>query len=427
MGFSVDNTGSGPAATVTANVSLPLGVSLLAGGTLGRASMDRSSPGGWTCAPAGGGATCTHGPLAANASTTSYLQVVVAADAPPGQPPAIAVDGGGRRATARGTAGVSAGGFPARFAASGRYAVTTAGARLGAGDCDGPAEDNSAWDLQPAPSRCPPDHPSSTPPDQPGGSLADRPGRTSAGRPDGTPPDQPGGTLALSGPVVWAALYWAWTGGPPQAAIALRAPGGSARQVTGAAAAASLDLGFHGLARVPVHQAFADVTGLVAQYGSGAWSATAPAPVGWPRDPQAAQADGVGYLGWTLVVVTGDPAAPPGQVMVLDGARPVDAAHHDFSVPLDGLLRGQVVRVHAVDWTVRGPRFSAFAQPLSAHPAVSFPAANAPYLVGVVTAAAPLVPPAPPAPTTTLPGPAPAGLAPYPPSPCPAPARTRSA
>jgi len=41
-----------------------VGVSLLAGGTLGRASLDRSSPGGWTCAPAGGGATCTHGPLA---------------------------------------------------------------------------------------------------------------------------------------------------------------------------------------------------------------------------------------------------------------------------------------------------------------------------------------------------------------------------
>ena len=105
VGFSVDNTGSGPAATVTANVSLPVGVSLLAGGTLGRASLDRSSPGGWTCAPVGGGATCTHGPLAANASTTSYLQVVVAADAPPGQPPAISVHGGGRRATARGTAG----------------------------------------------------------------------------------------------------------------------------------------------------------------------------------------------------------------------------------------------------------------------------------------------------------------------------------
>ena len=167
VGFTVDNTGSGPAAQVTANVTLPAGVSLLAAGTLGRASMDRASPGGWTCAPAASGAICTHGPLAAAATTTSYLQVVVAADAPPGRPPAISVDGGGRRATARGTAGVSVGGFPARFAASGRYAVTTAGARLGGGDCDG-----AGWDLSPGPPCC--------------------------------PAERPAGTLALSGPVVWA-------------------------------------------------------------------------------------------------------------------------------------------------------------------------------------------------------------------------------
>jgi hypothetical protein len=91
VGFTVDNTGSGPAAQVTAHVTLPAGVSLLAAGTLGRASMDRVGPGGWTCAPTARGATCTHGPLAADASTTSYLQVLVAADAPPGHPPAISV------------------------------------------------------------------------------------------------------------------------------------------------------------------------------------------------------------------------------------------------------------------------------------------------------------------------------------------------
>jgi hypothetical protein len=152
-----------------------------------------------------------------------------------------------------------------------------------------------------------------------------------------------------------------------------------------------MDVGFGGLARIPVHQAFADVTGLVARYGSGAWSAAVPAPVGWPRGAQAAQLAGAGYLGWTLVVVTGDPAAPSGQVMVLDGARSVDAAHPGFSAPLGGVLAGHVIRVHAVKWTWHGPRFSAFTQPLSVRPAVSFPAANAPYLVGVITAAAPLV------------------------------------
>jgi hypothetical protein len=395
VGFAVDNTGSGPAAQVTANVTLPVGVSLLAGGTLGRASMDRASPGGWTCAPTASGATCTHGPLAADASTTSYLQVVVAADAPPGHPPAISVDGGGRRATARGTSGVSAGGFPARFAASGRYAVTTAGARLGGGDCDGAGWDRAGWDGVGS------DGIGSDGGGSDGGGwdLPPGPPRCRAGR--------PGGTLALSGPVVWAGLYWAWTGGPAQAAIVLRAPGGPARQVTGVAAAAPFDLGFRGLARIPVHQAFADVTGVVAQYGSGAWSATRPTPgpdpVGWPRGAQAARLTGAGYLGWTLVVVTGDPAAPSGQVMVLDGAHAVDAAHPGFSVPLGGVLAGQVVRVHTVKWAGHGPRFSAFTQPLSARPAVSFPTAGVPYLVGVIAAAAPLVIPVPHTPSVPRP------------------------
>src|SRR5437899_10676054 len=42
----------------------------------------------------------------------------------------------------------------------------------------------------------------------------------------------------------------------------------------------------------------------------------------------------------------------------------------------------------------------AFTQPLSVRPAVSFPVAGAPYLVGVITAAAPLVNSASPAPVS---------------------------
>jgi len=174
---------------------------------------------------------------------------------------------------------------------------------------------------------------------------------------------------------------------------------GLARESVGQREPGRLDLR-PGRQRRDLHQAFADVTGLVAQYGSGAWSVTAPAPVGWPRGPQAGHLAGAGYLGWTLVVVTGDPAARSGQVMVLDGAHRVDAVDRGFSVPLDGLLAGQVARVHTVEWTGHGPRFSAFTQPLSARPAVSFPVAGAPYLVGVITAAAPLVNFAPPEPVS---------------------------
>jgi hypothetical protein len=44
VGFTVDNRGSGPTVQVTAHVTLPAGASLLAAGTLGRASMDRAGP-----------------------------------------------------------------------------------------------------------------------------------------------------------------------------------------------------------------------------------------------------------------------------------------------------------------------------------------------------------------------------------------------
>ena len=97
---------------MTANISLPVGVSLMAGGTLGLDSAVHASPGGWTCVPVASGARCTHGPLAAAASTTSYLQVAVDPGAPAGAPPAISVDSGADQVTARGTSGVSAGGGP---------------------------------------------------------------------------------------------------------------------------------------------------------------------------------------------------------------------------------------------------------------------------------------------------------------------------
>ena len=53
------------------------------------------------------------------------------------------------------------------------------------------------------------------------------------------------------------------------------------------------------------------------------------------------------------------------------------------------LLAGQVVRVNTVAWTGHGPRFSAFTQPLTARPAVSFSAVGTPYQAGVITAVTP--------------------------------------
>jgi hypothetical protein len=72
--------------------------------------------------------------------------------------------------------------------------------------------------------------------------------------------------------------------------------------------------------------------------------------------------------------------------MVLDGARPVDAADLGFSAPLGGLLVGQAVQVHVLAWTEHGPQASAFTQSLAGRPAVNFAATAEPYLVGVITA-----------------------------------------
>jgi hypothetical protein len=302
--------------------------------------QDPPMAGGWTCATAPAGASCEHGPLSPGAVATGYLPVTVASDAPVGAAPAIAVQGaGGSSTTERGSVGVTAGGLGARFAATGQDTVVTAGAPM----C-------RWWNS----------------------------------------PQGSGSTLTLPGQVMWAGLYWSWTDwwhsapDPAQEVLNLRGPGGDYQPVTaadvGSAAFPDGRLRF---------EAFADVTSLVAQYGSGLWSA---APAGWGSSGGPGNSGDWGSWGksgawesdsgWTLVVVTADPQAAPGtQVMVLDGARAVGPS---LSVPLDALPPGPDATVHTVTWTQAGPQTAAFAQNLAISPAVSFTTANVPYLVGVV-------------------------------------------
>src|SRR5581483_2077176 len=215
-----------------------------------------------------------------------------------------------------------------------------------------------------------------------GGQAATWAGGRAAGRAAGK--DEDNAVLALPGPVVWAGLYWASAGPVPRTSIALRGPDGPYRQVTGTATGSVVDLGVRGLPDVPVYQAFADVTSQVARYGAGAWSTV----------PLTAPGAAAGSLGWALVAVTEDGAAPPGQVMVLDGARPVDAAQPGFAAPLGGLMAGRSARVHVVEWTEHGPRAASFSQSLAGRPAVRFTPAGSPYLVGVITATGLPLPPA---------------------------------
>ena len=149
VAFTVTNMSTMTAAQLTADVTLPSGVSYLAAGTLG---LKAAGPGGWTCDPVPMGATCTHGPLSAGASASSYLQVVVAGDAPAGSPPVISVGDGGRRVSARGTSGVTAPGYPGQFGAAGRSA---AGGTPGSGNC-GPGSSSQSVSWQPYWPRCQP-------------------------------------------------------------------------------------------------------------------------------------------------------------------------------------------------------------------------------------------------------------------------------
>jgi hypothetical protein len=126
------------------------------------------------------------------------------------------------------------------------------------------------------------------------------------------------------------------------------------------------------------------VTSLVAQYGSGTWSAALTGhrdwyQPGWARDSVVP--------GWALVIVTADPSAPPGtQVMVLDGTAEIGPS---LPVPLDALPPGPDATVRTVQWTPSGPVLAGYAQNLAESPAVIFGAADVPYLAGVIAVSDP--------------------------------------
>jgi RNA polymerase sigma factor (sigma-70 family) len=330
--FTVNNTGQQAAADLSASVGLPPGVSFVGGGSLGMAApMASSVPGGWSCGGSTSGARCTHGPLGPGQSTTTYLNLAIGPDAQYGVPPTVSVYSGGRSVTATGGSGVVGSGLPARFAASGRLDTVVAGNTLP--PCWW-CWLNLGWH-----------QPSSSAP------------------------------VALPGNVLWAGLYWAGAGYPSGASIDLAGPGGSFQTVTAGSVSSSSLYGF------PVYQAYANVTRLVATDGAGTWQAQVP----------TGQANIAADSGWTLVVVTQDPAAPVGNAVVLDGAHEVSAADPSFHVPLNDLLpAGASAGIQVASWagfTGHGdPGLASYRQTMTANPAVDLSATYHPYLVGVVAA-----------------------------------------
>jgi RNA polymerase sigma factor (sigma-70 family) len=328
--FTVANTGKQAAKQLAATVKLPPGVSYLGGSSGGMsAPMATSVPGGWSCAATAAGARCTHGPLAAGQTTTSYLQVAVSPAASYGVPPSLSVSGAGRIVTASAGTGVVRSGLPARFASVGRLDTVVVGNTLP--PC-------YSWNF-------------------------------------GWHPPSSSAQVALPGPVMWAGLYWAGAGDVRQPRISLKGPGGSFQPVS------ATDTGSTDIYGFPVFQAYANVTSQVAAYGGGTWRAQVPAGVKSPASD----------TGWSLVVVTQDPSAPVGEAVVVDGAHAVTAFDPNFRVPLNGLLpAGAEAGVQLVTWSGFGygndPSLSARHETLPASPAVDLSSGFQPYLVGVVAA-----------------------------------------
>jgi RNA polymerase sigma factor (sigma-70 family) len=202
--FTVADTSRIAAKTMDALITLPAGVSDIGAGSLGMSAPAVTAPGGWSCTPTKNGARCAHGSLSPRETTTSYLQVAVAPDAPVGAAPVIRVTDGGQPVRGRGLVGVAAGGLPARYAASGSDASVVGYGSFGRR------------------------HVSSTV------------------------------TLSLPGPVLWAGMYWGWAGRADAAPIDLAGPCCSGVRISAA------DSGGQG----GVHQAFANVTGEVTTGGA---------------------------------------------------------------------------------------------------------------------------------------------------------------
>lgn len=331
VSFPGGTSGSGASGFTTAS-SVPASSALASSGSAGSVLAGSASE-GWTCGATASGIACTHGSLAAGQTAPGYLRVSVAANAPLGAAPTLTVNSGGRGTVrATGSAGVSATGLPARFAAAGRFDTIMTGNVL---------------------SRCA------------SGSAGQR---VHCGRERSA-----SAPLHLPGNVVWAGLYWSGSGSPADPALGLLAPGGGYQQVSAASAAVTqLDGG-------PVYQAYADVTSLIAAGGSGTWRAALP-----PRAGQRSAA-----TGWTLVVVTSDPAAPAGQTVVLDGAQP--AGPGSGLMPLDGLFPpGVSVGMQSAAWAGlrygTDPALAGWREFLPAARSVTPPPGTAPYLAGVLAA-----------------------------------------
>ncbi|SDL10473.1 sigma factor [Nonomuraea jiangxiensis] len=323
VGLRLRNHGRAPSENVVAFVDLPEGVTLIPPARRqhrGGALDPVGTVDGWACRPSGSGARCDREPLAAGRGTAVFLRVRVAEQAPEGAGPAVRVEAGPVSVRARAEEGVRTTGAPARFATDGKVAVRAIGnSLLSCSEPDaacsearwrqGDRRDNDLWPM----------------------TALDR---------DGDPGTTASSAARLSlpkgGQVVWAGLYWS-AGGEQAGPIRIRPPGRRSYLTVRPSEVTTRELPIG-----PVYQAYADVSGLVANaHKNGSW---------WAAD--APLREGVSHhAGWSLVLIVTDPAEPYSQAVVLDSAAVVGGESRRVRMPLGGLSpAASPARLKLVTW-----------------------------------------------------------------------------
>jgi hypothetical protein len=294
LALTVNNAGPGSSGPLTAAVNLPSGVTQDSvsgdGWSSGGHSGAGVTPGAAVPAAATSGSTLSGPSVAKGGTTTAYISVTVAADAPAGGTPSVVVTGtapGSKSGqTVHSPTGVMSSGLGAERVITDHAGVFATGntflsclvPRL----CARPGQLNDRWFMLPY--------------------HADHSRLTAAS-------SQADLQVPAGADIVWAGLYWSGdtpAHGVPSSAL-IRSSGGTYQTVH--ANRVDTDT-LHG---DPTYQSFADVTAVVRSGGT--WW------VGLPSKPAIGKTR---YAGWSLIVIARDPSLPLRQVGVFDGLHAVD-------------------------------------------------------------------------------------------------------
>ncbi|MBV2364912.1 RNA polymerase subunit sigma-24, partial [Streptomonospora sp. NEAU-YY374] len=147
--LSVRNTGGATDDDVTADITLPAGVTVSESARAGNAVPFAEGSGDWSCAATAEGGRCTTPGIASGAASTQYIDVDVSPEAGSGGALRVSVRSGGVRATATGSRGVDPDGTAARYATAGRVRAETVGGALQT--CAPPEPHGHWWPWHPEP------------------------------------------------------------------------------------------------------------------------------------------------------------------------------------------------------------------------------------------------------------------------------------